>query len=1492
MTTRNTTFPGVRTALAALLTIATFVPNPASADTTGENRILGTVFWDRANLGVRDAEPVDGRLGGVKVRLYRDLDDDGTVSAGDTWFADALSGADGKFVFAIDATGDFVLQVDETTLPAGFTRSTKQFKTASFDGHGGLDILNDFGFKSTDDGIVELRLDKSVDRTTVSMGDEVVFTITLSNVAASKEATSVVVEDLFPDGFTVVETSMPVVPHSQHLEWTIDHLAAGQSATLVIRARATRPGTHVNCAQVSSADQEDRVSTFGNGFDAGEADDDCVTVTVRDPGGPAVCYVIADNDDDGGATSDGISRVVAPGVETFLGPTGTTRIEGLAYQESTNTLFAANGGVFGRIDLSTGLFAAIGTIGSGSGVFGVKPFDDIDGITFDPFTGLLYGVVRRSAAGPDLLIRIDPVTGSAVADAFGAGVDYVAIGTLTIGSSVLDDVDDIAIDSYDGRMYGIINDSGRMSRLVLIDKLTGALTDLFDLDVENVEGLGFTADHVLLGVVGDSGRELVVIDVNTGNTTPYATLGAGGNSDYEGVACLTDGRNVITGTVFFDADQSGTLNTGDSGHTGVTVRLYRDGNGDGLLGHPTDVLIATQLSGANGFYSFGIWSLGRFVITTDLSSYPAGSFLTTTNIHTAHFTNFGQVDAGNDFGFFRQGGGQQADLRLTKTVDQHKVSLGAVVTFTVQVLNEGTVNMTGIVVEDLLPAGLQYQTVYASKGTYDPNSGLWTIGSLAAGASASLNLQAKVTLRQELVNVAEVYHADQVDIDSTPGNGIVTEDDYGFATVIVQTTPGFTASVCTDLGSVGALVFDPLTGQLFAGTETGVVHVSNDEGKSWPPFLILGEDTPIKDIVLSGTGTVYAITYGKGAYASTDGGLTWNAIGVTDGLYMDGFFDTTSGKLFVASRGAVLSWNGGSWSTVGGGSNPFVGKQVTDVTVDPTSGKVYATAGLGIHVYSGGAWMPANTGLPYGTTVTALHSTSTGTYAGVVGGGVYRLVAGAWQPFGTGIPDQTVVTIASGMDGQLLVGTADRGAWWYDYVAGKWVEAINLPTFTVSAVTAGPMGELYAGTAGQGIFTFVDGNSDGKLDTWHQVAAIVANAVIQDLVASPTGELFAATYGYGILYSIDGGKCWMRINRGLENLYTYAIERRSDGILFIGIWADGKGGVWRSVDNGRSWQYMALGNRQIISLAIDPNNENVIYAGANLAGEGALFRSTDGGVTWQQLNGVITPVWSIEIDPNDSDVITVGTLGAGIFRSWNRGSTFQLFGNPATGLDNGYVYDLQYGPAPGPYAGQLFAGTSRGVYRYNTSTWRWELVGTGSETFDVRTIAFVGSNVFAGTWATGVLKYDPVHEIWVDAGFGTLPVVAFAVVEATQTLVVGTNGAGLYLGENLADETSTSTSNEPAPGMSEIPDGFRLDAAYPNPFNPRTTIPYRLDASTDVRLNVFDMLGRRIATLVEGFQAAGEHEVVFDAASVPSGTYIVRLETAARSATRMVTLLK
>ena len=141
-----------------------------------------------------------------------------------------------------------------------------------------------------------------------------------------------------------------------------------------------------------------------------------------------------------------------------------------------------------------------------------------------------------------------------------------------------------------------------------------------------------------------------------------------------------------------------------------------------------------------------------------------------------------------------------------------------------------------------------------------------------------------------------------------------------------------------------------------------------------------------------------------------------------------------------------------------------------------------------------------------------------------------------------------------------------------------------------------------------------------------------------------------------------------------------------------------------------------------------------------------------------------------------------------------------------------------------------------------------------------------------------VLDQDQIRAIAFD-GNGQL----FAINEATELLKVnirlgsaaslGTTGQAL-IALRIADAHATVTKKLPA----LLPLQFSLGQNYPNPFNPLTHIRFALPQSGAVTLTVYDMTGRVVATLVNGYKAAGRYDVTFDGSGLASGSYIYRLQ--------------
>lgn len=89
-----------------------------------------------------------------------------------------------------------------------------------------------------------------------------------------------------------------------------------------------------------------------------------------------------------------------------------------------------------------------------------------------------------------------------------------------------------------------------------------------------------------------------------------------------------------------------------------------------------------------------------------------------------------------------------------------------------------------------------------------------------------------------------------------------------------------------------------------------------------------------------------------------------------------------------------------------------------------------------------------------------------------------------------------------------------------------------------------------------------------------------------------------------------------------------------------------------------------------------------------------------------------------------------------------------------------------------------------------------------------------------------------------------------------------------------------------------MPAVYKLEQNYPNPFNPSTRIDYSVPKSTFVKLAVYDVLGREIEELVNGYITAGEYSVVLDASKLSSGLYFYKLEAGNFTKTRKMVLLK
>ncbi|MGE5398795.1 MAG: T9SS type A sorting domain-containing protein, partial [Ignavibacteriales bacterium] len=117
---------------------------------------------------------------------------------------------------------------------------------------------------------------------------------------------------------------------------------------------------------------------------------------------------------------------------------------------------------------------------------------------------------------------------------------------------------------------------------------------------------------------------------------------------------------------------------------------------------------------------------------------------------------------------------------------------------------------------------------------------------------------------------------------------------------------------------------------------------------------------------------------------------------------------------------------------------------------------------------------------------------------------------------------------------------------------------------------------------------------------------------------------------------------------------------------------------------------------------------------------------------------------------------------------------------------------------------------------------------------------------------------------------------------------IGTNrGLAVFNEKGILGSSTSGLSSK-----IEMPKGYSLMQNYPNPFNPTTTISYSLPGQSFVKLKVFDILGREVIQLTNEMQTAGVHQAVFNASSLPSGTYFYRLDAGSFTSTKKMIILK
>lgn len=682
-------------------------------------------------------------------------------------------------------------------------------------------------------------------------------------------------------------------------------------------------------------------------------------------------------------------------------------------------------------------------------------------------------------------------------------------------------------------------------------------------------------------------------------------------------------------------------------------------------------------------------------------------------------------------------------------------------------------------------------------------------------------------------------------------------------------------------------------------------------------------------------GTIYSVffvdsLYGWAAGANscvlktTDGGETWNEQTVP--------LNTTLRKIYFSDRNKGVIIGGEVWAPYFGsvivttdGGNTWID---TDPIPSPDDTRGFndlhfIDANVGYIAGFWGVYRTADMGQTWeakgGTGwATAIYFTDPQTgYLGNTTGGLLKTTnsGGSWQEIASMywtwhkdikfLNSQVGWLVSRGLyeDYGIIRKTTDGGLTWAiqdsqtntSYNAIEILDSLNVTVVgdggRVSFTSDGGANWYYDGTNDNGDYfdivlqgnrKWITGGKEGfpRLITssesgyhWAMRSSELTENSIRDICFSDSLKGWLAGYGGTLFYTVDGGENWNP--KSLFSIDFSSISTPTNQDIYV---SGNNGEFIKSNNGGTNWQVNNIGN-WLSETTIKFLSKDIGYCIAPY--EGRLFKTTDAGNSWSDqisnghwfnqmffadsLNG-----WVIEPPICEGDYIVYRTSNGG--ETWEDSTHFNY-------IDGIYFLDSKTGWIVANY---------NGLYKTTNGGRDWEISAQLGDfipkqlwfTSESRGYMIANSNIYwAGLYQTydGGITWTPIRNY-----------MSLNKIHLNENNILC--GVGDY-GKLIKYSTILTSVEDPWQG-NNLPQSFMLSQNFPNPYNSQTTISYSIPNNSFVQIQIFDILGREVSTLLNEEKAAGNYKINFNASELTSGVYFYRIQAGDFVETKKMIYLK